>query len=114
MASALALVEMGQIARKADGGWIKINTFMKIESTTPSTSIRQIHRDILKKASKAIEEQSIEKRKYLSSYFTIRKEKLAEARHELEKFNQEFLKKYTVEKNPDSVYIFSMQLFELE
>lgn len=114
VAASLFLAEKGQIVRTEKGVWRKTNTFQKIESTTPATVIRQFHRDVLKRASAAIEAQPIERRKYLSSYFTIRKENLAEARQDLERFNQWFLKKYVTEKNADSVYVFAIQLFGLE
>jgi uncharacterized protein (TIGR02147 family) len=113
VASALLLAEMGQIVRNDYGTWRKINTFQKIESHTPTTVIRQFHRDVLRRGVAAIETQPIEKRKYLSSYFCIRKEDVAEARNDLERMNQEFLKKYTTPKEADAVYVFSVQLFEL-
>lgn len=114
VASALFLEEIGQITRNDRGTWRKINTFQKIESPTPATAIRQFHRDVLKRGAAAMEAQPIEKRKYLSSYFCVQKENIAEARLDLERLNQEFLKKYTAQKDADAVYVFSVQLFGLE
>lgn len=114
VASSLFLAEKGFLERNKRGIWRKASHFQKVESSTPVTVIRQFHRDILKRASVALEVQAIERRKYLSSYFTVRKEDVAEARQDLEKFNQNFLKKYGGKKNADTVYVLAMQLFGTE
>lgn len=113
LVSILVLEELGLVSRAENGRWRKLNSFQKIESKSPSTAIRQAHREVLTRASKAIENQAIDKRKYLSSYFAFKKENILEARQELEKFNEDFLKKYAAEDGSDAVYVFSMQLFEL-
>lgn len=113
-ASILHLKDLGYIERESNGTWKKPKSHLKIESATPSSLIRQAHRKTLACAHKAIEKQPIAQRKYLSSYFSVRKESIAEARLELERLSADFLSRYAAEKNADAVYCFSLQLFTME
>jgi len=108
------LLNLGHIAKASDGSWKKTKPFLKIESSTPSKSIRNFHAKFLQTAENALHHQPIEKRKYLSTVFAIKKENVESARKELEAFNQKFLEKFISEEGADTVYCFSMQLFNLE
>lgn len=114
LAAALHLSEQGFIERGENGIWTKTTAFLKIESPTPSALIRDYHKTVLRQASEAIEEQPIDQRKYLTTFFQMRKGSIAEARKELEEFNEAFIKKYTAEQNAEVVYGFSLQMFKVE
>lgn len=114
VAAALYLAEQGFVVRSESGSWKKSTPFLKVESPTPSATIREFHRTFLRCASDAIETQPIEQRKYLSTFFQMRKDSIVEARKELEEFNEAFLKKYTAEQQAEVVYGFSLQMFKVE
>lgn len=108
------LVDKGFIEKSEKGSWQKCNAFLKVESATPAHMIRGYHKEFLSKAAKAIENQPIKSRKYLSTVFAVKKERIDEARKELEKFNESFLQKYTANQSADGVYAFSLQLFQID
>lgn len=107
------LEELGHIKKIKVGRWKKSIPFIKIDSLTPSNSIQGYHKKLLQKAEGALK-QPIQKRKYLSAVFGIKKESLEEARNELEAFSQNFLEKFTSEDAADMVYCFGVQLYQLE
>jgi len=108
------LQEKGFISRKSEGRWIKLLPYIQVESSTPAQIIRSYHLRLLQKATCAIENQPIEDRKFLTSVFGIRKENLQEARKELERLNQDFIKKYVSEESSDRVYCMSLQFFRID
>lgn len=112
-AAALHLREQGYIERLDNGRWQRSAHFLKVESPSPVRLIRGFHQAVIGKSLTALDKQSIEQRKYLSTFFSVRKENIPEARRELEEFNEAFLKKYTSQE-ADAVYGFSVQLFQLE
>jgi uncharacterized protein (TIGR02147 family) len=108
------LSDKGFIEKSEKGVWQKCTAFLKVESTTPSHMIRGYHKEFLSKASRALENQPIKSRKYLSTVFAVKKERIDEARKELERFNESFLQKYTANQSADGVYAFSLQLFQID
>ena len=109
----LRLNEMGYLSKAESGKWVKSNNFIKIESKTSSKLIKEYHRNFLQRANSLGLSQAIENRKYLSSVFGVQKEKIKEARVELEMFNQAFLEKFASEDHADQVYVFGLQLYRL-
>lgn len=108
------LAGKGFIVRGKNGRWAKSSPFIHVESTTPAQSIRRYHQKLITRALGAIDSQPIADRKYLTSVFSVKKESIEEARQELERFNNEFLHKYTSPTEADSVYCFALQLFQID
>lgn len=108
------LTKMGHISKCSKNQWKKSIPFLKIESPAPSGAIKDFHQEFLKKAGNALMHQSIEKRKYLTTVFGIKKEKIEEARKKLEIFNQNFIENYAATEAAEGVYCFSLQLYQLE
>ncbi|MNT64313.1 hypothetical protein D3C72_2022040 [compost metagenome] len=84
-----------------------------VESEIPSEAIRQFHTQILEKAGKALTLQSQEKRQFRSTVFSMRKKDLPQLKQDLNQFWMEQIGKYAMPTKNDSVYCFSMQLFDL-
>lgn len=107
------LLEIGAI--EAEGpAWIRRTSYAIGESPVPQATIRSFHKQILTKATDAIESQKISERKFLSSVFSFDVAKIEEARAELELLHRQFISKYEAKENPDSVYAVSLQLFRLD
>ena len=104
---------LGYISRLNQGRWKKSSEFLKVESKSPSKVIKEYHAVFLNRAKELGLHQPIENRKHLSSIFGVKKEKIEEARRELEKFNQEFLEKFASEGDADMVYALGLQLFRI-
>lgn len=112
-----ALLELeadGYIHMTSENKWKKRELLSKYESPVGSDVIRGFHKEYLKKASVYIDSQKIEKRKYMTSVFRLRKDDLLKARQEIEIFNQNFIKKYANDRTSDLVYCLANQLYEIE
>lgn len=108
------LEKAGEIIQTKPGIWAKNFSISKFDSPIKSETIRNYHKSYLKKALVCIDQQAIEKRKYLTSIARVRKADIAEARQELETFNQNFIKKYSSLDMTDVVYCLSHQLYEMD
>lgn len=108
------LADKGFIVRSKSGRWVKSSPFIHVESSTPAESIRRYHQKLIARGLGAIDSQPIADRKYLTTVFSVKKESIEEARRELERFNNEFLHKYTSPTEADSVYCFALQLFQFD
>ncbi|MGZ3769808.1 MAG: TIGR02147 family protein, partial [Bdellovibrio sp.] len=60
----------------------------------PSETIKKYHRQILEKASHAIQEQAVQQREFLNMTLAFNAEKTKEAKQALRKFQQEFAEKF--------------------
>ena len=108
------LATKGFIVRGKNGQWVKSSPFIHVESSTPAESIRRYHQKMINRGLSAIDRQPIADRKYLTTVFSVKKDNIEEARKELERFNNEFLHKYTSPTEGDSVYCFALQLFQFD
>ncbi|RYZ76287.1 MAG: TIGR02147 family protein [Proteobacteria bacterium] len=103
----------GLLEEKANNCWIKKAEFFLFESPQNKSSlIRTFHKQYLLRASEALEQQQITKRKYLTSVFSIDAQDLEEARTELENFSAKFLAKFS-KPSAREVYVMSMQLYDV-
>lgn len=111
---AIGLLEkLGYIKKKPQGDWEKREPYLSFDSKKPSQQIRNFHHKFLHLADEALEQQTVENRKFISGVMSFNKKMLPEARQEIELFKNKFLKKYTTPHSADSVYCFTMQYFEL-
>lgn len=112
-----SLIKAGYLCTKSSAKNISIfkksNSFIKIESKTSATLIKNFHKRLIGLSTSAIDVQAIESRKYLSTVLTLRKDRVQEARVDLEEFSGKFNAKYAIEEKGDSVYGFNIQFFQL-
>jgi uncharacterized protein (TIGR02147 family) len=108
------LVDKKQIFKDENGSWQKFTNFIRVDAATPTAKIRDFHKHHLKRAVNSIEAQPIKNRKYLTSVMGFNRAALEAARTELEKFNREFVNKYTSQDNADAVYCLGLQFFNLD
>lgn len=78
-----------------------------------SEALRQYHRQVLQKAVDSIDTQKIEQRELRSTVFSMKREDLPQLKAEMNQMWIELLGKYAYTEEKDSVYCFSMQLFDL-
>lgn len=85
------------------------------ENDIPSQAVRDFNRQILQKATDAIETQSVDERDFASIIFPIPKAKIGDFKKLLHKLQNEFLADLDREaiQSKDSLYCLSTQLFEL-
>jgi len=93
--------------------WSPTNDDTFVGADVPSAAIRQFHKQILKKAEKALEEQDLSRREFRSTVFSMRKEDLPALKKDLNQFWMDQIGKYAKPSGNDAIYCFSMQLFDL-
>lgn len=111
---ALALLTQTGHLTRIDGGYARTADHNVAERATTTPVIQEFHRQFLGLATQALSQQEIEKRKAITSVFSIRQEDLPEARAALNRFNDEFLSRFQAPENLDSVYAVTLQLFRLD
>ena len=94
-------------------GWQVTESDTFVGKQTPSMAIRLFHAQIMKKAQEALEEQSIDRRDFSSTIFSVRAADLPELKRELVEARLKILRKYASRDKRDSVYCLSTQLFDL-
>ena len=87
------------------------DSFVGLE--VPSKALRRLHAQVLKKAAAALEKQPLEKRDFRSTVFSFRKKDLPKLKQDLNHFWMDQIGKYAMPNKNDSIYCFSMQLFDL-
>jgi len=94
--------------------WNRNTEYYSVESPTPSTVIRSFHKQVMALGQKAIEEQQIGKRAFVSSIFSFNTKTLATAIDHLKRNQDEFIGKFENGRDADSVFAVSFQLFRLD
>jgi uncharacterized protein (TIGR02147 family) len=80
----------------------------------PSTAIKRHHREILKKATAAINSQSVQEREFQSNHILISKENLRKIKQKIREFQNQIIEEFGVEEEkPQDVYCLSIQFFNL-
>ncbi|WP_413580788.1 TIGR02147 family protein [Bdellovibrio sp. HCB288] len=81
----------------------------------PSVAIRQYHEQILQLGQRALHEQIVEQREFMSTTFAFSTERMVEAKKAIRDFQSFFAKEFYQETdNKDSVYQMSMQFFRMD
>lgn len=91
--------------------------FPETESSTdfPSAAIRRYHELIIQKSIKALHEQPVLEREYISVTLAFDASRATEAKKALRKFQKEFANEFYMNSNSkDSVYQLSLQFFRLD
>jgi uncharacterized protein (TIGR02147 family) len=79
----------------------------------PSATIRLFHKNVLTRAIKALEQQCISDREFISATFAMNKDQIPQAKKKLQNFLEDFSLEYTKVNDKDCVYNLSLQLFEV-
>jgi uncharacterized protein (TIGR02147 family) len=104
-----------ELIEKNKNGEIKITgNFFADPKGTPSSALRQFHKQLLEKATQAINIQSIETRDYSSTILAIDEESIPAAKNELKKFRENFDKRFSANYKKTKVYCLGMQFFCLQ
>lgn len=105
------LVRLNLLSKKASR-WSAIDSQTYAQSGIPSAAVRRYHRQVLQKASDAIEFQNVDEREYISAVMSISSKQIPLAKKKLNEFQREFCSAMHCEANKkDDVYFFSMQFF---
>lgn len=102
---------------KEDSGYL-IDTGMHLTTKDgiPSSAIRNINRTLIAKAERSVEEQSSQNRHLSTLTIALNKAILPEVAKKISNFRKElnfFITNHKDNQNPNSVYCFASQLFEL-
>lgn len=114
--SLLALKRMGLVEKSPAGFWVSVmkRRYFRTPIDVPSTTVRNAHRQIMKRAGEALEEQSVLDREFLTKALTIRADRIAEAkrriREVIEELTEEFIET-KVDSEGSEVYQLSLQFF---
>jgi uncharacterized protein (TIGR02147 family) len=106
------LLRLGLISWSQDR-WRPVQEDSFVGQDVPSSAVREFHKGILKKATAALEKKDLQRREFRSTVFSLRKEDLPRLKQDLNRFWMEQIGKYAKPTGNDSVYCFSMQLFDL-
>ncbi|MNL26258.1 hypothetical protein D3C87_1477750 [compost metagenome] len=93
--------------------WSPLEEDSFVGNDIPSEAIRHFHGQILKKAAKALKEQTLDQREFRSTIFSMRKKDLPQLKRDLNQFWIDQIAKYAMPNKNDAVYCFSTQLFDL-
>lgn len=91
--------------------------FNESETTfdVPSAAIKKYHEEILNKASESLTLDSVLEREFLSMTLAFSQDQMSDAKEAIRQFQKDFADKfYPKEKEKDSVYQLSVQLFRLD
>jgi uncharacterized protein (TIGR02147 family) len=98
---------------KIEGDRFQTSTVMAAGGEVPSAAIRKFHKQVLDKASEAIEQQSIDRR-FLSSYFiSLRQDQIPRATEKIKNFLDDFATEFDNTQEKDRLYALSLQFFDL-
>lgn len=108
----LLRLELMEINKK---GVLKITgNFFADPKGTPSSALRQFHKQLMQKAHDAITIQPVETRDYSSTVIAINEDDLPLAKLELKNFREKFDKKLSSNNKKTKVYCLGMQFFCLQ
>ncbi|MNL02224.1 hypothetical protein D3C87_1227250 [compost metagenome] len=80
-----------------------------------SDSLREYHRQILKKAESALNQQPIHQREFINMTLSFDKSEMEEAKKAIRQFQRSFADRFYPQNGPkNSVYQFSLQLFRVD
>jgi uncharacterized protein (TIGR02147 family) len=106
------LIRLGFITEKK-GKWVPSDENSVTPTEVTSDAIRRFHGQILEKAIRALNLQSVEERDFTTLTLAFSKNQMKEAKEELKKLRREFVKKFGGAASSDSVYCLSFQFFQL-
>jgi len=106
------LLRLGLLEKNKKGILKKSNTYLATPSGIPNKGLKKFHTELLTKAIKAIENQTVDERDITSYTMTIDTKKIPEAKKMITLFRRK-LAAFLETPNGDSVYQLNIQLFDL-
>ena len=82
-------------------------------SGIPSDSIKKFHSQVLEKAITAIQTQGVDERDFGSTFMTIERARIPQAKEKIKKFRREFSDEFANKGKKESIYCLSTQFFDL-
>lgn len=106
------LLKLG-LLKRVNGKLVKAASTILSTHEVPSASVREHHRQMIAKASEALEAQDISRRSITDMTIAISKDQVALAKAEIERFKGELSLKLNRTKSRTAVYQLNIQFFEL-
>jgi uncharacterized protein (TIGR02147 family) len=110
--AALTLLEKMKLLKKTDAFYKPAQEFIKTEDI-PSRTIRFYLQQMLNKASKALETQSIEERDFSSTVFSIDANEIGAFKKKLRDFREQFCQEASMTRSKNEIYNLSIQFFKV-
>ena len=108
------LLSLGWLSLK-DGKFVARDNESQSSYDVPSNAIKKYHEEILNKAGQSLFTDDVKEREFLNMTLAFSQDQVDEAKEAIRKFQKEFAEKFYVpEKEKDSVYQLSVQLFRLD
>lgn len=109
---AMRLLTRLGLVKKRNGRIICAKDYVLSPSGAPSAAIRNFHRQMLVKATEALEFQSVDDREVSGVGFALDPKLLPQLKHEISEFQDQLIAKYSIGKRQE-VYFFETALFRL-
>lgn len=106
------LVKMDIIVKEKKGFSISSSN-RRTTIDIPSDAIKKLNKQMLNKASNAIDQQTVDNRDFSIIFFSFNKSQLKMAKEKMRSFRREFMEEFESAAGKDSIYTMGMQLFEL-
>lgn len=106
------LLEVGVLS-KSRSRWIIKAEIISLVSETPSRIIRDLHHEIIQKASESIDQQDISERDLSSLLFSFDSKDFLAIQNKLKEFRRELLREYSSSSESSEVYCLSQQFFKI-
>lgn len=106
------LIKMSVI-EKAKKGFSISNKNRRTAVDVPSEAVKMLNKQMLSKASIAIDEQDIDNRDFSIIFFSFNKSQLKLAKEKIRIFRREFMEEFESASGKDSIYSMGVQFFEL-
>lgn len=106
------LKRLNLISTSKNSQWMSLGKDFSVASI-PSQSIRCYHKDILRKAMVAIDNQAFEKRDFANFVFTIDPKNISVIKEKIKAFHKD-ISQYSESGYPVQIYQFSTQLFRID
>jgi uncharacterized protein (TIGR02147 family) len=101
------------VEKVSNGTWKACEETVFTADGIPSAALRKYHTQVLARASKAMHEQDIEERHYISSFLALDPRHLPEIKAELRAFNQSLMDRFGSAKRATETYAFGLQFFRV-
>jgi uncharacterized protein (TIGR02147 family) len=111
---ALAVLIQLRLVKETSQGLVRVEEHLSAVGNTPSATLRGFHKQIMDLGKRAIEEQKIENRKFMSATFSFDSKKTEEARAWLDEMYENFLNNFAGAGSSDSVNAVGIQFFRVD
>lgn len=101
------------VIKEEKKGFILSTKNRETSTDIPSGAIKKLNKQMLTKASQAIDEQDVSNRDYSIIFLSFNKSQMKLAKERLKNFRRDFMKEFESSNGRDSVYSMGMQFFEL-